>query len=110
MDWRQVVASVVIKREPYEANLIENVLIVGMILPENESNETGLNVVDVGLLEFPRLKVGVDIRIERYSPQFFPVIGLIDFDFEFYFGGYFALMGEHGNLTKGSVTLLMMEV
>lgn len=48
--------------------MIENVLIVGMILPENESNETGLNVIDVGLLEFPRLKVGVDIRIERYSP------------------------------------------
>lgn len=63
MDWRQFITSIAVEREPDEPNLIKNILIVGMILSEDESNEPCLDVIDVSLFKFPCLKVSVDIGV-----------------------------------------------
>ena len=81
-----------VKRQPYESDLVEDILIIGMILPEDQPDEFDFDIVDICFFEFPCLIVGVFVRIEGNSAKFFPVIGLVEPYLELNFGGNFALM------------------
>ena len=65
-----------------------------MILSKNHPQEACRYVIDVGLLQLPRLKVSIVIRVKGNPSQLFPIIGLVDFDLELDFGGNLALMGK----------------
>ena len=110
LHWRESLAANTIEGDSYESHLVEQILIIGVVLPENESDEVSLDVVDVGLLQLPGLEIGIDIGIEGDPAKFLPVISLLAFDFELDLAGYLALMREDGYLIDYKDTLLMEEV
>lgn len=56
-----------IKRKPYESNLVEDILIIGMILPEDQPDEFDFDIVDICFFKFPCLIVGVFVWIKGNS-------------------------------------------
>jgi hypothetical protein len=64
LDRRQVLSAYSVEGDADEPYLIEKVKVIDVIGSEDEAHKLGLDVVDIGLLEFSGLEVGIGIGIQ----------------------------------------------
>jgi len=89
---RQVFPSVSVKGYADQANLVEQILVIDMIISEDQPDELGLSLVDIDLLQLSSLEVGIDVGVQWNSSQSFPFLHFISAYFKLHLRGNFALV------------------
>lgn len=73
LDRRKLVSSVSIETKTDDADLIEGIILVDMVVPHDKSDKLGLER-HVDLLQFSCRVICISVGVKRGPSQFFPVL------------------------------------
>ena len=64
LDWWQIFRAIAVKGYTYNADLIEEILTINMVLSKDHPYEACRDIIDVRLFEFSCLKICIIIGVE----------------------------------------------